>query len=74
MQKNNLGHVRWFNPKARYGFVRPRGAPEDGSGDVLVGDNLLSRLCITELVKCQSVRFAAEPTRKGLRAIALTIL
>lgn len=70
----NLGHVRWFNPKARYGFLRPEGAPEDRSGDVLITDNLLARLCISELTEGQRVRFDATPTPKGLRATALTIL
>jgi cold shock CspA family protein len=68
------GKIRWFNTKARYGFLRPDGAPEDGSGDVLITDNLLARLCITELVKNQPIRFDATQTRKGLRATALTIL
>ena len=72
--QTNLGHVRWFNTKARYGFVRPDGAPEDGSGDVFISDNLLARLCISALVENQRVRFDAVPHRKGLRATSLVIL
>ena len=65
------GTIKWFNARDRYGFI----VPESGDGDdVFVSENLLARLSIVELSAGQQVRYDAVPSRKGLRAVALTIL
>jgi CspA family cold shock protein len=68
----SLGIVKWFRSDRRYGFIQPD--TDDGSGDVFVSENLLAELGIDSLTKGQPVRFEAARCRKGLRAVALTIL
>jgi len=63
-----VGHVKWFDPAQRYGFIER----DDGTGEVFVHRNDIQHGGIKVLYEGENVEFDLEYGARGEKAVKVT--